>query len=105
MRSGLLTEDITILRPEVTINDYGEKDQEYKEHYKTRAYVIHKSGNREIENQEILHSYIKTMEIWSYVDVKDTDWVLYDEKKYRILSIELVKKQLKKVLTVELVNE
>lgn len=105
MRAGLLNEEIVILRPETSRNEFGEQVTEYKPHYKTKARVLHNSGQRDIVNGEILHSYIKVAEVWKYVDVVETDWIEYDGKKYRILEIEPDKRQQKKALKFELVNE
>ena len=105
MRSGLLTEQIKVLRPEITRNAFGEQEEEYKEHYTTKARVLHNSGSRDVQNGEILHTYIKTLEVWRYVDVIETDFIEYDGKQYRILSIEDDKTQQKKVITIELINE
>ena len=105
MRSGLLTEQIKILRPEITRNAFGEQEEEYKEHYQTKARVLHNSGRRSVENGEILHSYEKTVEVWKYVDVVETDFILLDGKQYRILSIEDDKTQQKKIITIELIND
>ena len=105
MRSGLLTEQIKILRPEITRNAFGEQEEEYKDHYTTKARVLHNSGRRSVENGEILHSYEKTVEVWKYVDVVETDFILLDGKQYRILSIEDDKTQQKKIITIELIND
>ena len=105
MRSGLLTEQIKILRPEITRNAFGEQEEEYKDHYTTKARVLHNSGRRSVENGEILHSYEKTVEVWKYVDVVETDFIELDGKQYRILSIEDDKTQQKKIITIELIND
>ena len=105
MRSGLLTEQIKILRPEITRNAFGEQEEEYKDHYTTKARVLHNSGRRSVENGEILHSYEKTLEVWKYVDVVETDFIEFDGKQYRILSIEDDKTQQKKIITIELIND
>ena len=105
MQAGLLDTQITILRPEISRNEFGEQTEEYKPHYKTKARVLHNSGQRDIENGEILHNYIKTIEIWQYVGITETDWIEYDGKKYRIIEIEPDKRQMKKIIRIELVNE
>ena len=105
MRSGLLTEQIKILRPEITRNAFGEQEEEYKDHYTTKARVLHNSGRRSVENGEILYSYEKTVEVWKYVDVVETDFIELDGKQYRILSIEDDKTQQKKIITIELIND
>ena len=105
MRAGLLDTEVKILRPEITRNAFGEQEEEYKEHYQTKARVLHNSGSRDVQNGEILHTYIKTLEVWKYVDVVETDFILLDGKQYRILSIEDDKTQQKKIITIELIND
>ena len=105
MRAGLLDTEVKILRPEITRNAFGEQEEEYKDHYTTKARVLHNSGRRSVENGEILHSYEKTVEVWKYVDVVETDFIEFDGKQYRILSIEDDKTQQKKIITIELIND
>ena len=105
MRAGLLDTEVKILRPEITRNAFGEQEEEYKEHYTTKARVLHNSGRRAIENGEIFHQYEKTIEVWKYVDVVETDFIEFDGKQYRILSIEDDKTQQKKIITIELIND
>jgi len=105
MRTGLLTEKISIHRATTVRNDFGEKIQAYTELRTTRARVIHNSGNRETENNEVVYSYVKTFEVWHYIDIKETDLIMWGDRKYRVLSIEPVKEQNKKIVETELVNE
>lgn len=105
MRAGLLTEIINILRPALSRNEFGEQEETYEKHYTTKARVINNSGNREDTNGELRISYIKTFEVWKYVDIKDTDWIEWEGKRYRILSIDLDKVQQKKTIKTEEVNE
>ena len=43
--------------------------------------------------------------MWKYVDVVETDFIEFDGKQYRILSIEDDKTQQKKIITIELIND
>lgn len=105
MRAGLLDTEVKILRPEITRNAFGEQEEEYKDHYTTKARVLHDSGSRDIQNGEILHTYIKTIEVWKYVDVIETDFIELNGKQYRILEIEPDKVQQKQIITLELIND
>ena len=105
MRCGLLKDKIDIYRPVTTQNDFGEMTQEYKPWYCTRSRVISNGGSREITNNEVFYPYRKVFEIHQYVDVKETDIIHYDNKKYRILSIDLDRTQMKKVIMTELIDE
>lgn len=105
MKAGLLDTEVKILRPEITRNAFGEQEEEYKDHYTTKARVLHNSGTRDIQNGEILHTYIKTIEVWKYVDVIETDFIVLNGKQYRILEIEPDKVQQKQIITLELIND
>lgn len=105
MRAGLLDTDIEITRPVTSKNQFGEKELEYQFHYQTKARVVYNSGNRALENGEILYNYSLSLEVYDYVDVADTDHVTYEGQEYRILSIEHDKHLMKKTLRVEKVNE
>lgn len=105
MRTGLLTEPITIYKAESAPNDYGELLQNYRFKCTTRARVIHGSGYRENTNNEVFYSYNKTFELWLYVGISETDYIEWNDKKYRVLSIEPVREQNKQIVETELVNE
>ena len=105
MRSGLLKDKIEIYRSKTTTNDFGEKVQNYVYISSTRARVINNSGSRENSNGEIFFADNKIFEIYKYVDIIETDYILLKNKKYRILSIEEVDDQNKKVINTELINE
>lgn len=105
-RAGLLTKRITILEPQSIKNAYGELVQKYVEKYHTRARVFDQSGNRTQENGEIYYAYSKTFQVRSYVPVADIDLVLYNGKKYRIVTVEdRIEDENDKLLYTEQVNE
>ena len=105
MRAGLLSELITIKRRVTKVNDSGQKEHKYVNLKTTRARVIYSSGNRNIENKDILWDYQFKFEIWDYVDVNEKDIIEHDSKEYRIKSINHDKKQQKKIITTELITE
>lgn len=106
MRAGLLNEVIKILSPQYTINEFGEKIQNYIVSYSTRARVEHVSGNRSNENNEIFYSYNKTFTVRSYVPVNEYDLVEYNNKRYRIISIDnRIKAYNDKLIITELIND
>ena len=105
-RAGLLNEVIQILSPSTTINEFGETVQTYKVTYVTRARVEHNNGTRTNENNEIFYSYQKTFTVRSYVPVNEFDLVEYNNKKYRIITIEdRIKAYNDKLLITELIND
>lgn len=105
MRCGLLKDKIDIYRPISNQNEFGEMVQEYRPWYCTRARAVSNGGSRELINNEIFYPYRKIFEIHQYVDVKETDIIHYDNKKYRILSIDLDRNQMKKIIITELIDE
>ena len=62
-------------------------------------------GTREIQNNEIFYDYSKTFIVRMYVDVLDTDRIKYDDKYYRVISIEPDLHLQQKTILAELVNE
>ena len=105
MRCGLLRESIDIYRPITTQNEFGEMVQEYKIWYCTRARAVSNGGSRTLLNNELFYPYRNIFEVHQYVDVNETDVIHYDNKKYRILSIDLDRSQMKKVIMTELIDE
>lgn len=105
MRCGLLKDKIDIYRPITSQNEFGEMIQEYKPWYCTRSRVVSNGGSRELMNNEIFYPYRKVFEVHKYVDVNETDVIHYDNKRYRILSIDLDRTQMKKVIMTELIDE
>jgi head-tail adaptor len=88
MRAGILNELIDIYEPVEEINEYGERLFTWKLKYTTRASVSWDSGSRNIENSEIVNNYTKTFTVRSYVPVTEKDEIHWQEKKYRIISVE-----------------
>lgn len=105
MRAGLLKEQIEIITPIITTNDYGEQTTEWVSKYKTRARLIHTSGSRVEYNSEVFYSHIKTLEVRNYVPIDDFDRIVWNDKQYRILDIEPDEAQMKYIIRVDLVNE
>mgnify|MGYP003399828698 CR=1 FL=1 len=105
MRCGLLMERIDIYRPATTQNEYGEIVQDYKIWYCMRARAVSNRSSKALVNIEISYPYRKVFDVPQYVDVRETDLIHWMGKKYRILSIELDRTQMKKVITTEEVDE
>lgn len=105
MRCGLLKDKIDIYRPISTQNEFGEIVQEYKSWYCTRSRIVSNGGSRTLLNNEIFYPYRKIFEVHQYLDIKETDIIHWEGKKYRILSIDLDRSQMKKVIMTELIDE
>lgn len=105
MRAGLLTKKITILTPETTVNEYGEKVQEYKLKLKVRARVLHDNGSRNIVNGEIFYPYKKTFNVRSYVPITEFDIIEFEGKRYRVITIDnRIESWNDKLVVAELIN-
>lgn len=106
MRTGLLTETIGIYRTEIIQDDFGGTTNQHRLLTSTRANIIYKTGSREIVNDELVYSYPVTFEVWDYIKIQEnTDYILHQGKKYRVLSVIPMKSQQKKVIDTELINE
>ena len=105
MRAGLLNNPITIQEP-ITLKDvYGANGIDWKDAINTRAQVAYNSGNRQNQNNEIIHCYTVTFTIRLYHKVNEQMRIIWNGNKYRILSInrELYKQSI--TIVTELINE
>jgi hypothetical protein len=105
MRAGILTENITIKRPTVEKNAYGEEVVSYDTIWTTRARVVHTGGGRTVENESIFYNQTKTLEVRDYVPVDYYDIIEWDGRKYRVIDIEPFKAQQKTSIKIELIND
>lgn len=88
MWAGILNKKIYIYRSVIVKNDFGEEVESYYESSSTRAGVSHQSTSRTVINSEIQYPYTKFFVIRNYVDVTENDLIKYENKYYRVLSIE-----------------
>lgn len=105
MIAGRLNEVVRIYNVESTVNDYGERIEEYVLSMTTRARVDYNSGNRSNENSEIVFNYQKTFNVRSYAPVVDTSHIEWQDKMYRVLSVEKRREYNDIVVIAELINE
>lgn len=105
MKAGLLKEDITVLTAVISVNDFGEESTEWVTKYQTKARLVNKSGNRTIQNAEVIYDYIKELEVRGYVPINDFDRILWNGKIYRILEILERKEYNSKIINVEVIND
>jgi head-tail adaptor len=105
MKAGILREKIEIWEPVTTTTSYGDQQTEYQFVREVRANVRYDSGSRTTENDEIFYTVYKTFIVRYYTDVVETMRIKFDNKFYRILSIEPNKYYNDKVIHTELVNE
>lgn len=105
MRAGLLNKLIKIYKPQITINEYGEQDEEFVYYREIRAREIYNSGNRTNENGDITYSYQRTFEVRHYQNITERDRIKYNGKMYMILSVEPLDLENYKRITCDIINE
>lgn len=105
VRAGLLRETITILKLVSTKDSFGANSTEWTDKFTTRAQVTINSGNRENQNNEIVYTRNVTFSIRFYHAVTESDRVLYDGKKYRIISIDKERSKQSIHIIGEVINE
>ena len=105
MQAGLLKELISIYKPELSSNEYGEQIQNYVRAYITKSQVKFNNGNRGESNGEIVSTYTVTFTIRRYNQIAENYLIKWYDRKYRILSIEDNKQYNYKRIIGELINE
>jgi head-tail adaptor len=105
MQAGLLKDLISIFKPELSSNEYGELIQEYVKCKDTKSQVKFNNGNRGISNDEVVSNYTKTFIVRHYIEINDNYIIEWNKNRYRILSIEDNKQYQYKQIIAELINE
>lgn len=104
MQAGLLREIIEIYVPQTVVNTFGEQEQEYILLQQTKARVIHSSGSKTVENNEIVSNYSKTFQVRMYVPMNEVYQIKYQGNMYRVTSIEDVPQYNYKEIIAEMIN-
>ena len=106
MRAGLLNSVISVEKPEVVSDDFGANSLQWVQHIpKTRAKVTYSSGSRANENNEIIFAYEVIFTVRIYHSITERMRILWEGRKYRILSIEEDKALQQQIIQTELINE
>lgn len=106
MIAGRLSEKIDIQKLKIIKNDFGEVEaEEWIPVVSTRADVSYKSGGRVDENNELFFGYSVSFGIRYYHKIDEMDRIKWNDKYYRILSIEPDKKLQRKLIHCELIND
>lgn len=105
MRAGLLREVVEVWRPVTVQNEYGQQETSYIQAYTTRARLLHKSGGRDIENNEVVFNYTKTFEVRHYCVISELDRIKWNGKFYRITDITPRTENMSIEINCELINE
>lgn len=105
MQAGLLKEVVTIQKPVVNQDGFGANDVNWSDLITTRASVGYNTGNRVNDNNEITFAYQVTFTVRVYHQINERMRIIWQGKKYRILSIELDKQKQRLTIRTELINE
>ncbi len=99
--AGLFNEVVEIYDFTKTKSSQGIVTETLSLAYKTRAKVGHVGGSRSVINEQIATPYIKNFVLRIYVPVKDTSWIKYNDKYYRVTSIDTNREMQQKVVMTE----
>ena len=106
MEAGKLTERITIQRPNTVRDIYGATKPTWADVVSNLpAAVNYIRGDREIDNGEIFHGRVTTFSIRWDGQVDETMRIIWDNLKYRILSIDRRTHRREYMIRTELINE
>ena len=103
--AGLFDEHIDIYDFIKLKSKQGVVSEELTLTYSTRAKVSHASGGRTVINNQIQTPYVKTFVLRFYVPIQDTSWIKYQDKYYRVTSIDKDKSLQQQVVIAELVTD
>lgn len=106
MQAGLLNKIIKVQKRVYSEeNPFNDQKETYVNYKTIRARVKYSSGNRSIVNDEIFINYSPEFTIRIYHEIDETMIILYEGKKYRIVSIEPDTKLQSKTIITDLINE
>lgn len=87
MRAGTLLEKITVYRPTITKNKFGEQEVSYTKLYDTRARLITNHRHRENVDGAIAMPGTLTLQVRYYHDIRQNDVVDFKDVRYHIISV------------------
>lgn len=105
MNGGRLKYQIIIQKPTIIKDGFGANSIEWEDEITTRADVTNITGNRTVENDEIIYTYNKDFIIRIYHQIDETYRIIWNNKKWRILSIEPDVYRQYLTINTELINE
>lgn len=87
MDSALLRHKLDILALTTTKTKYGTISTSYEQKYSTHCHAIFDSETQVVSEGEILYPINITFVVRAYVPVTEKDRLVFEGKKYKILSI------------------
>jgi head-tail adaptor len=88
MNAATLRDKIEIYEMTTTRTDYGTIKESYTLKYTTRANTKFVSENQVVSEGEVYYPITMQFIVRAYVPVVETDYIKFDNKKWRILSID-----------------
>lgn len=106
MRAGLMTNTIRVERRVDIANEYGTSSKRWETWIaRTRAKVTYESGDFVNQVNELIHTQRVSFEVRIYHQITSDMRIVWENRKYRILSLEANKKQQSLLIKTELINE
>lgn len=105
MNSALLKDRIDIYELQTETTKVGTIRQSYVFKYSARACVQFKGENQVVSEGEVFYPVTMNFIVRSHVPVVETDRIYYDNKKWRILSIDKNQYYNDKNILCTLINE
>lgn len=105
LRAGLLREQVAILRPVVSRNDFGEESTEWVKVTDTRARVDFRSGNRVVSVNEVTNPYTVTFVLRRFVEIEPNFRLAWRGRQYTIESVNSDPAHQQQTLICEVINE
>jgi SPP1 family predicted phage head-tail adaptor len=105
MYAGSLKETIIFERPVDSKSEFGDSTIKWVTDRQTKASVEYSNLNRTTENDEIFFSADVIFRIRIYHKIQETMRIKWENRYYRILSIEKQRTQQQITIKTELINE
>lgn len=106
MRAGTLNEVISVEKPIVVTDEYGATKHTWQTYInKTKANIGYSTSNRTIENNEIVFAREVLFRVRIYHRITERMRIVWENRKYRILSLEKDKEKQQLTIKTELIND
>lgn len=105
MQAGLLKYVIDIQAVNNSKDEYGAETEQWQNVIQTKADVRYLNGSKTLQNNEIINLNQLQFTVRHYLNINEQMRIVYEEKKYRILSINNDKLMMKKTIISELIND
>ena len=105
MQAGLLKYVINIQTVIIDKDEYGAETEQWQNVIQTKADVRYLNGSKTLQNGEIININQLQFIVRHYLNISEQMRIVYEEKKYRILSINNDRLMAKKTIIAELIKD